>query len=171
MSNTTKIYEKKVNKIPHHNITPFKQGGDEALDEFYHLTSDQVDKVDLITISGDGTKYLRDDGTYDTVSGAGDEKVKYDAGDPTAGYVADKIIAGDGISVEEGTGGDANKLVITNTDKGSDVNISGKEDVANKETSSLDTSTTKYPCNKIVKDAINDIVIENNIELLRFHFF
>lgn len=42
-----------------------------------------------------------------------DEKVKYDAGDPTSGYVADKIIAGTGISVAEGTGADENKLVIT----------------------------------------------------------
>ena len=40
-----------------------------------------------------------------------DEKVKYDAGDPTAGYVADKIIAGTGISVAEGTGANENKLV------------------------------------------------------------
>jgi hypothetical protein len=48
--------------------------------------------------------------------GAGtDEKVKYDAGDPTAGYVADKIIAGTGISVAEGTGANENKLVITNS--------------------------------------------------------
>lgn len=54
-----------------------------------------------------------------------DEKVKYDAGDTTAGYVADKIIAGTGISVAEGTGGNENKLVITNTDKGSDVDLSG----------------------------------------------
>lgn len=101
----------------------------------------------------------------------GDEKVKYDAGDPTAGYVADKIIAGDGISVAQGTGGDANKLVITNTDKGSDVNISGKEDVANKETSTLDNSTTKYPCNNVVKEAINNIEINNNIELLKYYFY
>jgi len=54
-----------------------------------------------------------------------DEKVKYDSEDPTAGYVADKIIAGDGISVAEGTGTSENKLVITNDDKGSDVDLSG----------------------------------------------
>jgi hypothetical protein len=47
---------------------------------------------------------------------ATDEKVKYDASDPTAGYLADKIIAGTGISVAEGTGVDENKLVITNDD-------------------------------------------------------
>jgi hypothetical protein len=83
-------------------------------------------------------------------SQGGDEKVKYDAADPTAGYVSDKIIAGDGISVAEGTGGDVNKLVITNDDKGSDVDLSGKEDVSNKETSALDNSTDKYPCNNVV---------------------
>lgn len=44
-----------------------------------------------------------------------DEKVKYDAGDPTAGYVADKIVAGTGISVAEGTGANENKLVVTST--------------------------------------------------------
>ncbi|HQJ93173.1 MAG TPA: tail fiber protein, partial [Clostridia bacterium] len=54
-----------------------------------------------------------------------DEKVKYDAGDSSAGYVADKFVAGDGISVAEGTGADENKLKITNTDKGSDVDLSG----------------------------------------------
>lgn len=50
-----------------------------------------------------------------TLSGDTDEKVKYDASDPTAGYVADKIVAGTGISVAEGTGGNENKLVITST--------------------------------------------------------
>ena len=52
-----------------------------------------------------------------------DEKVKFDSEDPTAGYITDKVIAGDGISVAEGTGGNANKLVITNDDKGSDVSV------------------------------------------------
>jgi len=53
-----------------------------------------------------------------------DEKVKYDVNDPTAGYILDKFIAGDGISVSEGVGADENKLVITNTDKGSSVDLS-----------------------------------------------
>lgn len=43
-----------------------------------------------------------------------DEKVKYDAGDPAAGYVADKFIAGVGITLSEGTGANVNKLKITN---------------------------------------------------------
>jgi hypothetical protein len=50
-----------------------------------------------------------------------DEKVKFNSDDPTAGYLADKIIAGSGISVTEGTEANENKLVIANTDKGSDV--------------------------------------------------
>lgn len=53
-----------------------------------------------------------------TVSAPGsttDEKVKYDANDPTAGYVADKFVAGTGITLSEGTGADENKLKITNS--------------------------------------------------------
>ena len=41
-----------------------------------------------------------------------DEKVKYDAADPTAGYLIDKIIAGTNITIVEGTGVDENKLKI-----------------------------------------------------------
>ena len=53
-------------------------------------------------------------------SGTGtDGKVKYDAGDTTAGYIADKFVAGTGISLAEGTGANENKLVITNTGAGS----------------------------------------------------
>lgn len=59
-------------------------------------------------------KFLKDDSTWATVSTA-DEKVKYDSGDPTAGYLSDKIIAGSGISLSEGTGPDQNKLKITST--------------------------------------------------------
>jgi uncharacterized protein (TIGR02145 family) len=46
-------------------------------------------------------------------SGGDDEKVKYDAGDPTAGYLADKIAAGTGIGVTEGTGANENKVMIS----------------------------------------------------------
>lgn len=66
-----------------------------------------------------GTKFLREDGdgtcSWQTVAASTDEKVKYDAGDPTAGYVADKIVAGTGISVAEGSGATENKLVVTST--------------------------------------------------------
>jgi hypothetical protein len=44
-----------------------------------------------------------------------DEKVKYDAADTSAGYLGAKTVAGTGITLSEGTGGDADKLVITNT--------------------------------------------------------
>ena len=47
-----------------------------------------------------------------------DELVKYDAADPTSGYLADKIIAGTNITIEEGTGADENKLVISATGGG-----------------------------------------------------
>jgi hypothetical protein len=46
------------------------------------------------------------------VPGGEDERVKYDVDDPAAGYLEEKIIAGDGIIVSEGTGIDENKLVI-----------------------------------------------------------
>jgi len=58
-----------------------------------------------------------------------DEKVKYDAEDPTAGYVADKIIAGDGISVAEGSGGDENKLVITNSARHDAVTVTDSAEI------------------------------------------
>ena len=44
-----------------------------------------------------------------------DEKVKYDAADPAAGYLSEKIVAGTNITIEEGTGADENKLVINAT--------------------------------------------------------
>jgi hypothetical protein len=54
-----------------------------------------------------------------------DEKVKYDVNDPVAGYLSDKILASSGISIVEGTGDEENILIVTNTDKGSDVDLSG----------------------------------------------
>lgn len=42
-----------------------------------------------------------------------DELVKYDADDPTGGYLADKIIAGDNITISEGTGVNENKVQIS----------------------------------------------------------
>ena len=50
-----------------------------------------------------------------------DEKVKYDAADPTAGYLSEKIIAGTNVTIEEGTGADENKLVINATGGGGSV--------------------------------------------------
>jgi hypothetical protein len=69
-------------------------------------------------IAGSGITAVDDGSGHITVSAPGsttDEKVKYDAGDPTAGYVTDKFVAGTGITLSEGTGGDENKLKITAT--------------------------------------------------------
>lgn len=52
-----------------------------------------------------------------TFEGDTDEKVKLSALDPTAGYLNDKLSASDGIAYNNGA--------FTNTDKGSDVDLSG----------------------------------------------
>ena len=44
-----------------------------------------------------------------------DEKVMYAADDASAGYLGAKTVAGTGISLAEGTAGNADKLVITNS--------------------------------------------------------
>lgn len=63
------------------------------------------------TLTGEGTP----DSPLSAVGVGSDEKVKYDAADPTAGYLGAKVVAGTGITVAEGTGADENKLVITNS--------------------------------------------------------
>jgi len=62
-----------------------------------------------VSVKGDET------GLEFTANLATDEKVKYDAGDPTAGYLSAKVVAGTGITLSEGTGADENKLKITNS--------------------------------------------------------
>ena len=79
-----------------------------------------VDLTDtFVSYTGLGGKGLRvnatEDGIDTYIPTDTDEKVKYDASDPTAGYVADKFVAGTGITLAEGTGADENKLLITNT--------------------------------------------------------
>lgn len=59
------------------------------------------------TIAWDGTQWIP------STNATTDEKVKYDASDPTAGYLADKIVAGTGITIAEGTGADENKVKVT----------------------------------------------------------
>ena len=44
-----------------------------------------------------------------------DEKVKFDAADPTAGYLSEKVVPGANIAISEGTGADENKLKIAVT--------------------------------------------------------
>ena len=74
--------------------------------------------IALPTIIGNGGKAIRINigataFEYYTPAGDTDEKVKYDSADPTAGYLADKIIAGTGITIAEGTGANENKLQIS----------------------------------------------------------
>ena len=78
----------------------------------------QLDAKQATLISGTNIKTINSTtllGSGDILVSGTDEKVKYDAGDTTAGYIADKVIAGTGISVAEGAGASENKLVITNT--------------------------------------------------------
>jgi len=116
----------------HSNLLP-----DSHLTDFTHSDIAHANRSDLDNVSGTNTGDQVGDGV--TITGAGtiadpfvavggssaDEKVKYDVNDPTAGYIVDKIIAGSGISIAEGTGANENKLEIINTDKGSDVDLSG----------------------------------------------
>ena len=92
----------------------------EATKPSYDLTEltdvDDTDKAEgkILKVDALGNHIYVDD-----ESGT-DGKVKYDSADPDSGYISDKIIAGEGISVAEGSGADENKLVVTNIDKGSD---------------------------------------------------
>lgn len=79
-----------------------------------NLSDKQATLVSGTNIKTINSTSLLGSGNID-IAGGTDEKVKFDAGDSTAGYVADKIVAGTGISVAEGAGANENKLVITNT--------------------------------------------------------
>lgn len=61
---------------------------------------------------------------WNTFNNKGDEKVKYDSNDSSSGYLSDKVVAGTGISLSEGTGGDADKLKITNSAPDQTVSLS-----------------------------------------------
>jgi hypothetical protein len=98
------------------------------------------------TYHDQGGKYLKvksaEDGLeFGTASGMTDEKVKYDSGDTVAGYLADKIIAGTGITLTEGTGADENKLKITADIQTTD--ISGKVDKVTGSSLVADTEIAK----------------------------
>lgn len=58
-------------------------------------------------------KYKGDKGLPGDPATNTDETVKYDAADPAAGYLSEKIVAGTGITIAEGTGADENKVVVT----------------------------------------------------------
>lgn len=69
-----------------------------------------------------------------------DEKVKYDADDTAAGYLADKIVAGTNVTIEEGTGADENKVKISAADNNIDVYLDF-----------LDTTAFVYNCPAAMK--------------------
>ncbi len=72
-------------------------GGDENVQSDWNQTDDQADD------------YIKNKPAIS------DEKVKFDSDDTSAGYLSNKIIPGKGIIIEEGTGENENKLVITSS--------------------------------------------------------
>ena len=110
--------------------------GEERLDKKAVKGLDDYDEISKLARQPKGTSYTGLSGIKEIVAGSNitvdnsnlgypvvsasggalsDEKVKYDIADPTAGYIADKFVAGTGISVAEGAGANENKLVITNS--------------------------------------------------------
>jgi hypothetical protein len=85
-------------------------GGGSTARNFYQL-------LDTGSYAGQGGKVVKvksdETGLEYGVATSTDEKVKYDVNDPTAGYVADKFVAGTDITLSEGTGADENKLKIS----------------------------------------------------------
>lgn len=83
--------------------------------------------------SGQSGKTLQvkstEDGLEFVTGSSTDEKVKYAADDTSAGYLGAKTVAGTGITLEEGTGGDADKLKITNSDPDQVVAFAGGTNV------------------------------------------
>jgi hypothetical protein len=85
-------------------------GGGSTARNFYQL-------LDTGSYAGQGGKVVKvksdESGLEYGVATDTDEKVKYDVNDPTAGYIADKFVAGTDITLSEGTGADENKLKIS----------------------------------------------------------
>lgn len=109
-------------------ITKYIGGGSTAR-AFYQL-------LDTGSYVGQGGKavYVKADetGLQFQTAVSSDEKVKYDVNDPTAGYVSDKFVAGTGITLEEGTGTDENKLKISSTSSGASWgSITGDQSLVN----------------------------------------
>lgn len=82
--------------------------------------TDLTDTPNNYTGQGGKAVYVKGDetGLQFQTAVSSDEKVKYDAADPTAGYLSEKVVAGTGITISEGTGADENKLKITNSSPG-----------------------------------------------------
>jgi hypothetical protein len=117
------------------------------------------------TILGLGSAAYTDSTAYmpaGTVIVTTDEKVKYDAADTAAGYLADKIIAGSRITIAEGTGADENKLKITADVQTTD--ISGKVDKVSGSSLVPDTEISKiHALNADAETATSIAAIINGI--------
>lgn len=98
-------------QIAHNLLNPI-QGGKPG--QRFHLDQTAYDRA-MTPADDTHDGYLTKEDHALIGAGGSDELVKYNADDTTAGYLSDKIIAGDGISVAEGIGADENKLVITNS--------------------------------------------------------
>jgi len=107
-----KIYIEKINGLEE-TISDIKKNIKERLRSKGYLHGGGLSRVstDGTSITGDGTP----SNPLTAPGSTTDEKVKYDVNDPVAGYVADKFVAGTGITLSEGTGADENKLKITNS--------------------------------------------------------
>lgn len=92
---------------------------------------------------------------------ATDEKVKFDAADPTAGYLSEKIMAGTNITIEEGTGADENKLKISSTGGGGSTTYKALTDT-------FDDSFTGKDINVPVVDETNDELVLHETEIATF---
>jgi hypothetical protein len=58
-----------------------------------------------------------------SIGTSANDMVKYNSADLAAGYLSDKVVAGLGITLSEGLGADADKLVITSTAVGTDEKV------------------------------------------------
>jgi len=82
---------------------------DKKISELTVATPDVLDVIPFVDVS-DVSMALT--GTNKAFYGSELSKVKYDAGDPASGYISEKIVAGEGIVLSEGTITDENKLKI-----------------------------------------------------------
>jgi len=87
-------------------------------------TAFTIDNGDTVEITGEGIDVETSVDPLDSTKkeihlvvnpAVTDEKVKFDAADPTAGYLSAKVVPGANIAISEGTGADENKLKIAVT--------------------------------------------------------
>jgi hypothetical protein len=126
---TKPTYDKIVDEVFMH---------DHSIEDIKDLTLSNLSDVDdtdkaegkILKVDSDGNHvYVNDE------SGT-DEKVKINEDDLLAGYLQDKLVAGSGVSITEGTGDGEGTLIVANTDKGSDITLPTRDSLG------LDTDDT-----------------------------